>query len=148
VTMMPAAEETRRPLKGDHKRQEPTMNVAARTRSTTQQAVEHFDVLIVGAGISGIGSAYHLTKQLPSTSFVILESKDSFGGTWITHRYPGIRSDSDLHTFGYRFKPWVGPPIASAEEILAYMREVIEENDLGEHIRYKHKIVSASWSSE
>ena len=76
---------------------------------------EHFDVLIVGAGISGIGGAYHLTKQCPETSFVILESQDSFGGTWLTHRYPGIRSDSDLHTFGYRFKPWVGPPIATAE---------------------------------
>ena len=93
------------------------------------QAVEHFDVLIVGAGISGIGSAYHSKKQLPGTSFVILETQESFGGTWLTHRYPGIRSDSDLHTFGYSFKPWVGPPIATAEEILSYMDEVIDEND-------------------
>ena len=81
------------------------------------------------------GSAYHLTTQLPGTSFVIQES---FGGTWRTHRYPGIRSDSDLYTFGYRFKPWVGPPIASAEEILSYMGEVIEDNDLARHIRYGH----------
>src|SRR6516164_4834005 len=125
-----------------------TMNVAVRSAPTAQQASQHFDVLIVGAGISGIGSAYHLTKQLPGTSFVILETKDSFGGTWITHRYPGIRSDSDLHTFGYRFKPWVGPPIATAEEVLAYMNDVIDENDLAENIRYKHKINSASWSSE
>ncbi|MGE5159475.1 MAG: flavin-containing monooxygenase, partial [Gemmatimonas sp.] len=110
--------------------------------------VEHFDVLIVGAGISGIGSAYHLTTQLPGTSFVILEAQESFGGTWITHKYPGIRSDSDLHTFGYRFKPWVGPPIATAAEILSYMGEVIEENDLAGHIRYKHRILSARWSSE
>ncbi|MBV8401369.1 MAG: NAD(P)/FAD-dependent oxidoreductase [Acetobacteraceae bacterium] len=109
---------------------------------------EHFDVLIVGAGISGIGGAYHLTKQCPGTSFVILESQDSFGGTWLTHRYPGIRSDSDLHTFGYRFKPWRGPPIATADEILKYMGEVIDENGLGRHIRYRHRITSASWSSE
>ncbi len=109
---------------------------------------EQFDVLIVGAGISGIGGAYHLTKQCPGTSFVALESQASFGGTWITHRYPGIRSDSDLHTFGYRFKPWRGPPIATAEQILGYMGEVIEENDLGHHIRYRHMIHSAEWSSE
>jgi cation diffusion facilitator CzcD-associated flavoprotein CzcO len=126
------------------------MNVsAARSISATaSQATEHFEVLIVGAGISGIGSAYHLTKQLPGTSFVILEDQDSFGGTWITHRYPGIRSDSDLHTFGYSFKPWVGPPIATAEEILSYMREVIEENDLAKHIRYKHRVLTASWSRD
>src|SRR5215211_8745401 len=109
---------------------------------------EHFDVLIVGAGISGVGGAYHLTQQRPGTSFVVLESQASFGGTWITHRFPGIRSDSDLHTFGYRFKPWTGPPIATGAEILAYMGEVIEENGLAPRIRYRHKILSASWSSE
>jgi cation diffusion facilitator CzcD-associated flavoprotein CzcO len=126
------------------------MNVsAARAISASaEHATEHFDVLVVGAGISGIGSAYHLTKQLPGTSFVILETKESFGGTWETHRYPGIRSDSDLHTFGYSFKPWVGPPIATAAEILAYMGEVITENDLAKHIRYKHRIETANWSSE
>jgi cation diffusion facilitator CzcD-associated flavoprotein CzcO len=109
---------------------------------------EHFDVLVVGAGISGIGAAYHLTHQRPGTSFVVLEALDSFGGTWWTHRYPGIRSDSDLYTFGYRFKPWTGTPIATAEEILKYMGEVIDENELGCHIRYKHRIDSATWSSE
>jgi cation diffusion facilitator CzcD-associated flavoprotein CzcO len=123
------------------------MNLTVRSAST-RQALEHFDVLIVGAGISGVGSAYHLTKQLPGTSFVVLETQESFGGTWVTHRYPGIRSDSDLHTFGYSFKPWTGPPIATAAEILAYMGEVIAENDLARHIRYKHRISSASWSSE
>jgi len=123
------------------------MNVAVRA-TPVQQAAEHFDVLIVGAGISGIGSAYHLTTQMPGTSFVILENQENFGGTWRTHRYPGIRSDSDLYTFGYRFKPWVGPPIATAAEILSYMQEVIDENDLGRHIRYGHGIKSASWSSE
>ena len=70
---------------------------------------EHFDVLIVGAGISGVGGAYHLTQQCPGTSFVVLESQDHYGGTWWTHKYPGIRSDSDLHNFGYRFKAWRGP---------------------------------------
>jgi len=108
---------------------------------------EHFDVLIVGAGISGIGGAYHLTKQCPDKSFVVLESQDSFGGTWLTHKYPGIRSDSDLYTFGYRFKPWTGKPIATADEIRTYMNEVIDENDLGGHIRYRHLIERASWSS-
>ena len=125
------------------------MNIeTARSISASRsQGAEHFDVLIVGAGISGIGSAYHLTTQLPGTSFVILESQESFGGTWLTHKYPGIRSDSDLHTFGYRFKPWVGPPIATAAEILSYMGEVIDENDLAQHVRYRHRILSASWSS-
>ena len=113
----------------------------------TAQPTEHFDVLIVGAGISGVGGAYHLTHQCRGTSFVMLEEQESFGGTWRTHRYPGIRSDSDLYTFGYRFKPWTGTPIATAEEILRYMGEVIDENGLERHIRYRHRIASASWSS-
>ncbi len=109
---------------------------------------EHFDVLIVGAGISGIGGAYHLQDQCPDKSFVVLETQSDFGGTWRTHTYPGIRSDSDLYTFGYRFKPWTDAPIASADEILRYMGEVIEENELDQHIRYNHSISSAVWSSE
>ena len=109
---------------------------------------ESFDVLIVGAGISGVGAAYHLQEQCPDKSFVVLEAYETFGGTWHMHTYPGIRSDSDLYTFGYRFKPWTGPPIATAEEILTYMGEVIDENDLDRHIRYEHRIESASWSSE
>ncbi len=109
---------------------------------------EHFDVLIVGAGISGVGAAYHLQQQCPGKRYVVLEAYDTFGGTWHMHRYPGIRSDSDLYTFGYRFKPWSGPPIATAGEILKYMGEVIEENDLDRHIRYGHRIDSASWSSD
>jgi len=108
---------------------------------------EHFDVLIVGAGISGVGGAYHLAEQRPQTSFVVLEAKDTFGGTWQTHRYPGIRSDSDLYTFGYRFKPWTGTPIATADEIISYMAEVIDENDLDRHIRYGHQISKAVWCS-
>src|SRR4029077_8452569 len=93
--------------------------------------IEHFDLVIVGAGISGVGGAYHLTTQCPGTSFVVLEAQASFGGTWLTHRYPGIRSDSDLYTFGYRSKPWTGAPIATAAEIRRYMGEVIDENGLG-----------------
>ncbi|MBK6664031.1 MAG: NAD(P)/FAD-dependent oxidoreductase [Thermoflexaceae bacterium] len=123
------------------------MTAPETTASQAPVQTENFDVLIVGAGISGVGGAYHLQTQRPGTTFVVLDALDSFGGTWRTHTYPGIRSDSDLHTFGYRFKPWTSAPIATAEEILKYMGEVIEENDLARHIRYKHKILTASWSS-
>jgi len=109
---------------------------------------DHVDVLIVGAGISGIGAAYHLSDRRPDTTFAVLEAEDSFGGTWYTHIYPGIRSDSDLHTFGYGFKPWMGRPIAPADEILRYLGEVIDENELGSHIRYGHRIEAAQWSHE
>src|SRR5713226_525070 len=124
------------------------MNVQSQIRASSPATTEHFDVLIAGAGISGVGAAYHLATQCPGTSFVALETQKTFGGTWSTHRYPGIRSDSDLHTFGYRFKPWTSAPIASAAEILRYMGEVIEENELKPHIRYRHRISSASWSSK
>jgi cation diffusion facilitator CzcD-associated flavoprotein CzcO len=127
---------------------DPKSTQAARTLAKgAARHTEHFDVIIIGAGISGIGGGYHLTKQCPGASFVILDTKESFGGTWVTHRYPGIRSDSDLYTFGYRFKPWIGAPIATGAEILAYLREVIEDNGLGRHIRYRHQINSAHWSS-
>ena len=121
--------------------------VIGNPRDMKKLSAEHFDVLIVGAGISGIGGAYHLLQECPDKSFVILETMDSFGGTWKTHTYPGIRSDSDLYTFGYGFKPWTGPPIATAQEILDYMGEVIEENDISTHIRYGHTIETAQWSS-
>jgi cation diffusion facilitator CzcD-associated flavoprotein CzcO len=110
-------------------------------------AIEHFDVLIVGAGISGVGGAWHLQDQCPGKSYVILESKDTFGGTWETHKYPGIRSDSDLYTFGYRFKPWIDAPIATADKIIRYMGEVIEDAGIYKHIRYGHTITHCSWSS-
>ncbi len=85
--------------------------------------------------------------QRPGQSFVILEGMESFGGTWHWHRYPGIRSDSDLYTFGYRFKPWIGPPIASGQEILRYLGEVIDESGLAAHIRYRHRVLRADWDS-
>ena len=121
--------------------------VVTSPRVGTQGATDILDMLIVGAGISGIGAAHHLVTQRPGTRFLALESKDTFGGTWVTHRYPGIRSDSDLYTFGYRFKPWMGAPIATADEILRYLREVIDDAGLAERIRYRHAVRSANWSS-
>ncbi|WP_433285910.1 flavin-containing monooxygenase [Pseudonocardia sp. CA-142604] len=115
--------------------------------AATATATEHVDVLIVGAGISGIGAAYHLKDRFPGRSFVVLDALDGHGGTWWTHRYPGARSDSDLFTFGYGFKPWRGPSIASAEEILSYLDEVIDENGLAGAIRYRHRVTSARWST-
>ncbi|MBC6446228.1 flavin-containing monooxygenase [Actinokineospora xionganensis] len=112
-------------------------------------ALEHVDVLIVGAGISGIGAGRYLRTEHPSKSLVILEARAASGGTWDLFRYPGIRSDSDLHTFGYEFKPWRDKEsIASADRILAYLRETATENGLDGHIRYHHKVLAAAWSTE
>ncbi len=112
-------------------------------------AIEHVDVLIVGAGISGIGAAYYLQKQQPGKSYAILEARGATGGTWDLFRYPGIRSDSDLHTFGYEFKPWEDEDaIASADKILAYLRETVAENGIDRNIRFHHKVLGAAWSSE
>ena len=124
------------------------MSATAVAEPTAPTATTHFDVLIVGAGVAGIGSAVHLRQQCPDKTYAILDLKDTFGGTWATHQYPGIRSDSDLYTYGYRFKPWVGPPIASGEAIREYMSEVIDEYGLARHINYGHRIGAASWSSE
>ena len=110
--------------------------------------VEHVDVLVVGAGVSGIGAAHHLRERFPDRSLVLLDAQDNRGGTWWTHRYPGVRSDSDLFTYGYRFKPWRGPSIAAGEEILNYLDEVIDEDDLARHIRYHHRATAAAWSTE
>ncbi|WP_420408109.1 flavin-containing monooxygenase [Hoeflea sp.] len=118
------------------------------TQSLAGGDVEEHDVIVVGAGISGIGTAWHLQRDCPGKSFVILEMMEDFGGTWHAHRYPGVRSDSDLYTFGYSFKPWTEQPVATAERILTYLDTVIRENDIDRHIRYGHKVLSASWSSE
>ena len=109
---------------------------------------QHFDFLIIGAGVSGLSAACHLRRRFADSSLAILEAMDGFGGTWWTHRYPGVRSDSDLYTYGYGFKPWRGKAIAKGEEIQAYLGEVIEENGLAPHIRYGHRLTSAQWSSQ
>ncbi len=110
--------------------------------------MNHVDVLIVGAGLSGIGAAYHLQTRLPGKSYAILEGRDAIGGTWDLFRYPGIRSDSDLHTLGYAFKPWTGEQsIADGPAILDYVRETARENGIDHHIRFGHRVVRAEWSS-
>ena len=110
--------------------------------------IESIDVLIIGAGLSGIGGACHLRRSSPDRSFMILESREASGGTWDLFRYPGIRSDSDMYTFGYGFKPWSDKSsIADGHKILSYIREAAAEYDVEQHIRYQHKVVSASWSS-
>jgi len=116
--------------------------------ATVPATTEHFDVLIIGAGISGIGAAHKLIEKCPGKTFVMLDTKESFGGTWRQHTYPGIRSDSDLYTFGYGFKPWTGKPIASGEAILDYLEEVIEDDHIDRHIRYQHEVLTASWSGD
>jgi cation diffusion facilitator CzcD-associated flavoprotein CzcO len=111
--------------------------------------MSHFDVVIVGAGLSGIGSAYHLQKRCPSKSYTILEGRDTLGGTWDLYRYPGIRSDSDMHTLGYNFKPWVAEKaIADGPSILEYVNETADENDIRQHIQFQRKVEGASWSTE
>jgi monooxygenase len=111
--------------------------------------MEHFDVIVVGAGLSGIGAAYHLQKHCPDKTFAILEARDAIGGTWDLFRYPGIRSDSDMYTLGYRFKPWrQRKAIADGPSILSYVRETARENDIERKIRFQHAVKRASWSSE
>jgi monooxygenase len=109
---------------------------------------EHFDVLIVGAGLSGIGAGYHLQEKCPGKSYVILEGRGCIGGTWDLFRYPGIRSDSDMYTLGYSFRPWTEPKaIADGPRILNYVRETAAENGIDKHIRFHHRVRRASWSS-
>ncbi len=109
----------------------------------------HFDVVIVGAGLSGIGAAVHLQKQCPGKTWAILESREAIGGTWDLYRYPGIRSDSDMHTLGYDFKPWrAEKAIADGPSILDYVNETADEHDVRRHIRMGRRLDAASWSSE
>jgi monooxygenase len=110
---------------------------------------ERVDVLIVGAGISGIGAAHHLQERCPGKTYAILEARETIGGTWDLFRYPGIRSDSDMHTLGYRFRPWTAAKsIADGESILEYVRETAREAGIDKKVRFGHRVIKASWSSE
>lgn len=109
---------------------------------------QYFDVVIVGAGLSGIGAAYHLQDKCPAKSYVILEARDAIGGTWDLFRYPGIRSDSDMHTLGYNFKPWrEAKAIADGPSILKYVKDTAAENGIDRHILFRHLVKRARWSS-
>src|SRR5919108_3140579 len=110
---------------------------------------EHVDVLIVGAGLSGVGAACHLTQNCPRKTFAILEARDAIGGTWDLFRYPGIRSDSDMFTLGYNFRPWEeAKAIADGPSILRYIRETAREYRVDEKIRFNHRVVRAEWSTD
>src|SRR5256885_8039748 len=110
---------------------------------------EHFDVIIVGAGLSGIGAGYHLQTACANKTYAILEGRGAIGGTWDLFRYPGIRSDSDMYTLGYNFKPWrEAKAIADGPSILNYVRETARENGIDRQIRLHHIVKRAAWSSE
>jgi cation diffusion facilitator CzcD-associated flavoprotein CzcO len=110
--------------------------------------MEHFDVIIVGAGLSGIGAAYHLKADCPRKTYAILEGRDAIGGTWDLFRYPGIRSDSDMYTLGYSFKPWrEAKAIADGPSIRKYVRETASDNGIDRHIRFHHMVKRANWST-
>ena len=112
------------------------------------QDIEHFDVLIVGAGLSGIGAAYYVQRQCPSKSFAILEGRETMGGTWDLFRYPGVRSDSDMYTLGYQFRPWrEAKAIADGPSILKYVRDTARDYGIDRKIRYGHRVTRVSWSS-
>ena len=109
---------------------------------------EHFDVLIVGAGLSGIGAAAHLQRGCPDKSYAILEAREAIGGTWDLFRYPGIRSDCDMYTLGYAFKPWTSAKaIADGPAIRDYVREAAAERGIDRQVRFGHRVVRADWSS-
>ena len=119
------------------------------TRDRDPDSPEHVDVIVVGAGISGIGAAYHLQNKSPDRSLMILEGRGDIGGTWDLFTYPGIRSDSDMHTLGYSFKPWVHEKaIADGPSIMEYLRETVDENHLRKYMRFHHHVDSAAWSTD
>ncbi|CAO2658575.1 Nn.00g062980.m01.CDS01 [Neocucurbitaria sp. VM-36] len=108
----------------------------------------HFDILIIGSGLSGINAAYRVQESLPDSNFAILEARHELGGTWSQFKYPGVRSDSDLHTLGFQFNPWkASQPIASGDSIMRYLNETAEKFDIKKTIRYGHKVVAADWRS-
>ena len=110
---------------------------------------EHLDVLVVGAGLSGIGAAHYLQTECPWATYAIFEARDSIGGTWDLFRYPGIRSDSDMHTLGYSFRPWDGEKsIADGDSILQYIKDTAAESGIDRHIRFDHRVIAAGWSTD
>jgi monooxygenase len=116
--------------------------------TAAEPAHEHVDVLIVGAGLSGVGAAAHLRRECPDRSFALLESRGAVGGTWDLFRYPGVRSDSDMFTLGYSFRPWTDPKaIADGESIRAYVADTARDDGIDRHIRFHHRVTAASWSS-
>ena len=119
----------------------------SRAGDATIQAVEHLDVVIVGAGLSGIGAAHHLQDRLPGLSYAILEGREAIGGTWDLFRYPGVRSDSDMQTLGYRFKPWTDEKaLADGPSILEYVRETASEAGIDQYVRFGHQVRGAAWA--
>ena len=117
--------------------------------SLAATSLEHLDVLIVGAGISGIGAGCHLQKRSPGRTYAILEGRADIGGTWDLFRYPGIRSDSDMYTLGYSFAPWTKPKaIADGPSILEYLKDTAKTYGVDKRIRFGHRVKSASWSSQ
>ncbi len=108
----------------------------------------HFDVLIVGAGLSGVGAAHYLQTECPWATYAIFEARDTIGGTWDLFRYPGIRSDSDMHTLGYSFRPWGGErSIADGDSILQYIKDTATESGVDTHVRFNHRVIAADWST-
>ena len=119
-----------------------------RPATGTKRVTEHVDVLVVGAGLSGVGAGHYLQTECPWASYAIFEARDSIGGTWDLFRYPGIRSDSDMHTLGYSFRPWRGEKsIADGDSILQYIKDTAAESKVERHIRFKHRVTRADWSS-
>ncbi len=117
--------------------------------TTSAPRPDYYDVVIIGAGISGIGAAAYLTREFPKKKVVLLEGRGALGGTWDLFRYPGIRSDSDLHTFAYEFKSWRHKnAIADAPLILDYLKETVDEYGLADIIKYRHNVIAAAWSSD
>ena len=122
---------------------------AAPTRTASATPPEHVDVLIVGAGLSGIGAACHLQEECPGKTFAILESRGAIGGTWDLFRYPGIRSDSDMFTLGYPFRPWAGDKaIADGDSIRQYIEDTAAAEGIDRKIRFHHRITRAEWSTD
>lgn len=114
----------------------------------TSTDVNAYDVVIIGAGISGINCAYRLQKQFAHLKFVVLEARDNIGGTWDLYRYPGVRSDSDMYNMGFPWHPWpFDYPIGTGEEIMEYITDAVSKNHLARFIRFRHRVLSADWST-